>query len=118
MSGTALVYKIFLATELATLIGSGRFDGSPDDARDGFIHLSTAEQVTGTLARHFAEKSDLFLAFCPVERLGTDLKMEPSRGGAKFPHLYRPLFVADITAVVPVPDARDAWHPPLLKPAP
>jgi uncharacterized protein (DUF952 family) len=35
-------------------------------------------------------------------RFGTDLRWEPARGGALFPHLYRPLRLAEVVEVVPL----------------
>ena len=54
-------YKILSADELATLEREGQFAGSADDLRDGYIHLSTAAQLDGTLAKHFAGREDLYL---------------------------------------------------------
>lgn len=65
---------------------AGAFHGSPADARDGFIHLSRAEQIDGTAARHFAGAADLLLVAVREESL--DIRWEPSRGGDLFPHLY------------------------------
>ena len=39
----------------------GRFIGAPIDLSDGFIHLSTAEQLAETLRRYFAGQPDLVL---------------------------------------------------------
>jgi uncharacterized protein (DUF952 family) len=87
--------KIFRAGEWARFRAEGRFEGSADDGRDGFIHLSWPDQVAGTLARHFAGETGLVLARLGV---GDDpaLKLEVSRGGARFPHLYRALLLADV----------------------
>ena len=49
-----LVYKILRAQEWATFEREQVFAGSPDDVRDGFVHLSTADQVAGTAAKYFA----------------------------------------------------------------
>ena len=114
MSPPGLTYKVFRRSELATLIAHGVFDGSEDDLRDGYIHLSTADQVAETLMRHFRDKPMLFLGFCASSRLGDALRMETSRGGALFPHLYRPLLMADLVAIVPIPDEREGWRPPSL----
>ena len=38
-------------------VPTGAFAGSADDLRDGFIHLSTREQLAGTIAKHFAAKA-------------------------------------------------------------
>jgi uncharacterized protein (DUF952 family) len=72
----------------------GAYAGSSDDARDGFIHLSAARQLAGTLAKHFMGQSNLVLITLEADVLGDALKWEPSRGGDLFPHLYTPLPVA------------------------
>lgn len=88
---TAIVYKVLTGVELAVARRVGRYAGSADDLRDGFVHLSTRDQLEGTLAKHFAGRSDLFLLALDADKLGTALRWEPSRGGALFPHLYAPL---------------------------
>ncbi|WP_132542408.1 DUF952 domain-containing protein [Rhodovulum euryhalinum] len=91
-----LIYKIFRRAEWDAFRAAGRSAGAPVDLADGFIHLSTAEQVTVTAERHFAGESDLVLVAVDAARLGAALKWEPSRGGALFPHLYRDLTAADV----------------------
>jgi uncharacterized protein (DUF952 family) len=91
-----LVYKIFRRSEWNAFRAAGATEGAPADLRDGFIHLSTSEQVAGTAARHFAEESDLVLVAVDADRLGADLRWEPARGGALFPHLYRALRLSDV----------------------
>lgn len=82
--------------------GPGETPGAPIDVADGFVHFSTAEQTPETLARHFAGQRDLVLLACEAEAMGDALKWEVSRGGALFPHLYRPLRLSDV-----------AWHRPI-----
>ncbi len=91
-----LVFKIFRRPEWDTLRHSGRTAGAPVDLADGYIHLSTSEQVTETAAKHFDGESDLVLVAVATDRLGKDLKWEASRGGALFPHLYRELTLEDV----------------------
>ena len=91
-----LIYKIFRRPEWDALARDGETLGAPIDLQDGYVHLSTSEQVAETAAKHFAEESDLVLVAVDETRLGEDLKWEPSRGGALFPHLYRPLRMADV----------------------
>lgn len=86
-----LIYKICPASAWREAERRGAYTGSADDARDGFIHFSTAAQVEGTLAKHFAGQTDLFLIAVEAEALGDALKWEPSRGGELFPHLYTAL---------------------------
>jgi uncharacterized protein (DUF952 family) len=96
MGSAMLIFKIFRRSEWEAFRDTGQTDGAPIDLSDGFIHFSTAEQVTETAAKHFATESDLVLVAVPSDPLGSDLKWEASRGGALFPHLYRSLRVNEI----------------------
>jgi pimeloyl-ACP methyl ester carboxylesterase/uncharacterized protein (DUF952 family) len=80
------------------------WEGSADDRRDGFLHLSSAHQVEGTLTRHFAGQDDLLrLTVDPARLPPHALRFEPSRAGMRFPHLYGPLPRAAVTAVTALP---------------
>ena len=92
------VYKVLTADEMAALERDGRFDGSDADKRDGFVHLSTADQLDATVAKHFAGRDDLHLVAVDVEAHGDKLRWEPSRGGEPFPHLYGPLLLETTVA--------------------
>ncbi len=91
-----LVFKIFRRSEWDAFRAAGETRGAPIDLVDGFIHFSTAAQVAETAEKHFAEESDLVLVAFDTARLGPELKWEPSRAGALFPHLYRPLTLAEV----------------------
>lgn len=88
------IYKITPTLEWEDAVRSGLFRGSPVDLRDGYIHFSTAEQIAETAAKHFVGQSDLLLIAVDAGALGANLKWEPSRGGALFPHLYDALPVS------------------------
>lgn len=64
------------------------------DRRDGYIHLSGADQVLDTADRHFAEVADVVALEIPLASVAGAVKYElaPNRG-ALFPHLYGPLAV-------------------------
>jgi uncharacterized protein (DUF952 family) len=96
MESAMLIYKIFRRTEWDDFRAAGETQGAPVDLADGFIHFSTAAQVAETAARHFATESDLVLVALEADRLGQDLRWEPSRGGQLFPHLYRPLRLTEV----------------------
>lgn len=91
-----MIYKVLRADEWAAFQKAGRTEGAPVDLADGFIHLSTAEQLPDTLAKHFAGEDRLVLLACDPEDFGDALKWEVSRGGALFPHLYRGLEAGDV----------------------
>lgn len=86
-----LIYKLCARAEWDSAVAAGSYPGSADDARDGFIHFSTAEQVAATAAKYFAGHTDLVLVEVDGTALGQALRFEPSRGGALFPHLYSAL---------------------------
>ena len=86
------------AEEWAALQAAGRTDGAPVDVADGYVHFSTAEQLATTLARHFAGQDSLILLACEAEALASDLRWEPSRGGALFPHQHGELPVAAVVS--------------------
>lgn len=97
------IYKILPREAWAQALAAGRFEGSPIDLADGFIHFSTAAQAAETARRHFAGQPDLVVIEVEADTLGDGLKWEPSRGGDLFPHLYGPLDVAQVTAVHEAP---------------
>ncbi len=85
---TPTAFKIFTADQWAQFQADGIFAGAPVDLADGYIHLSTAEQLEETLAKHFAGQSGLVIAEIDLSGFGEALKWEASRGGALFPHVY------------------------------
>jgi uncharacterized protein (DUF952 family) len=109
-----LIYKIFRAPEWAALEAAGETAGAPVDLADGYVHFSTAAQVAETAARYFAGEKGLVLVAVDTAATGADLRWEPSRGGALFPHLYRALRMTDVVWHAPLPLV-DGQHrfPPL-----
>lgn len=99
MSGRpATAWKILTAEQWAAFEAEGEFRGAPVDLADGYIHLSTAEQLDETLARHFAGQSGLVLAEIALAPLAEAVRWEVSRGGALFPHVYAPLPISAVVA--------------------
>ena len=96
-----LIYKILRGPEWTAFRAAGVTRGAPVDLADGFIHLSTAEQLPVTAAKHFGGETGLILM--AVQASGLDaLRWERSRGGALFPHLYRPLEADDVVWARPI----------------
>ncbi|MEO0797619.1 MAG: DUF952 domain-containing protein [Pseudomonadota bacterium] len=100
---TATIFKVCSDEAWAEALTTGAFTGSPDDDRDGFIHLSTAEQLHGTLEKHFRDVDDLVLIAFATAPLGDALKWEPSRNNELFPHYYGALPVSAALSVAPLP---------------
>lgn len=107
MTDTTTAYKVLTAPEMAALEADGSFAGAPVDLADGYIHLSTAAQLTETVDRHFAGQDGLHVVAIDLGSFGGSLKWEASRGGAPFPHLYGgPLLLETVIAYGPL--ERDA----------
>ena len=104
-----LIYKIFRANEWAAFEAQGETLGAPIDLSDGFVHFSTGKQAAETAAKHFADVQGLLLLAFDAEAMGAELKWEVSRGGAKFPHLYRALKLDEMLWCKPLPLA-DGQH--------
>lgn len=108
MSSTHLIYKIATETAFAPARGTSGFVGMPIDAKDGYIHFSTAEQLAETLRLHFAGQDDLVLLAVRAGDFGDKLVWETSRGGQLFPHLYGgPLPLASVEWEAPLSVAAD-----------
>jgi len=105
-----IIYKIIDRDEWDATRACGRYTGSRDDKRDGFIHFSTAQQLRETAARHFASQSNLMLLAVDDADLKTALKWEASRGGALFPHLYAVLPLSSVTQSWPLPLNGNGTH--------
>ncbi|EGP09126.1 DUF952 domain-containing protein [Afipia clevelandensis] len=105
-----VIYKICSASAWREAERQGAFRGSADDKRDGFIHFSTASQLPGTVAKHFAGQSGLFLIAVDADALGDALRWEPSRGGELFPHLYGELDTGEVTAIHDLRMRSDGSH--------
>lgn len=100
-------YKVLTGEQMATLERDGSFAGAPVDLEDGYIHLSTADQLTATVDKHFAGQSDLHVAAVDLGSFGESLKWEESRGGQLFPHLYGPLLLETVIAYSPLDRGED-----------
>lgn len=105
-----IIYKICPASAWREAERQGVYRGSADDRRDGFIHFSTAAQVAGTAAKHFAGQSALFLIAVDGDALGDALLWEPSRGGELFPHLYGDLDLGAVCDIFELRTRADGTH--------
>ncbi len=105
MSRPEVAFKVLTEAEMKAL-EAGTFAGAPVDVADGYIHLSTAAQLTETVDKHFAGQSDLWVAEVDLAVLGDAVRWAESRGGQLFPHIYGPLTLDAVVAYSPL--ERDA----------
>ena len=104
MTSSPLIYNIVPASSWQKAQADGAFHGAAIDISDGYIHFSTAEQVKETAAKHFSGQRDLvLLAIDSTSLAPSELKWEPSRGGALFPHLYGTLDPGAVRWARPLP---------------
>ncbi len=110
-----MIYHMCPAETWAEAVAAGRYAGTGDDRRDGFIHFSTAAQLPESARRHRAGQTGLVLIAVEAARLGNRLRWEPARGGELFPHLYGPLLADEAASVEELPLGLDGSHvfPPL-----
>src|SRR5664279_2865566 len=104
------IYKICPASAWREAERQGVYRGSADDARDGFIHFSTAPQVAETARKHFFGQTGLFLIEVDADALGEALRFEPSRNGELFPHLYGELDLGAVLGVHGMQARSDGTH--------
>lgn len=71
------------------------------DIQDGFVHLSTIEQVLETANRYFTVEQNPKILVLKEKNLQDALKWEvvPHRNHQVFPHLYRQLQFEDVLGV-------------------
>ena len=83
-----LIYKILRPAEWQDFEASGRWDGSPDDHRDGFIHCSSRAQLESTAARYFSAEPEFVVVALDTELIPAEIRWEPASNGERFPHVF------------------------------
>ncbi|KZM75094.1 DUF952 domain-containing protein [Nocardia terpenica] len=92
---------------------------APSLDSDGFIHLSTPEQVHVPANLFYAGQRDLVLLWLDPDLLG-DVRFEPGvpagPDGMLFPHLYGPVPVAAVAEVTEYRPGPDGVFPAITPP--
>lgn len=88
-------------------------------AGEGFIHCSKPDQIIDTANRYYAgQKGLLLLAIAPA-RVVPEIRFENLIGGKElFPHVYGPLNLDAVTAVLPFEPGADGRFTRLPENAP
>jgi uncharacterized protein (DUF952 family) len=115
VSVSPLIFHICRREEWETAVPLGRYAGSSQDLKDGFIHFSNAAQLQESARKHRAGQSGLVLIAVDPALLGDSLRWEPSRSGMLFPHVYGGLPISAVSWVRDLPLGPDGQHvfPPL-----
>jgi uncharacterized protein (DUF952 family) len=98
-----------------TVALAARVHAPPSLASEGFLHFSDENQVLESAERHFRGLTDVLLLCVDAGRLTAELRYEfaPARGQL-FPHLYGPLNLDAVTAVLDLPETLDGFTLPPL----
>ena len=83
-----LVYKVCSKDEWDHANLKKFYAGSEIDNEDGFIHLSTKEQLSETVTKHFWGKKNLIIISFSTKKIQDKLEWEVSRNSNLFPHYY------------------------------
>lgn len=82
------VWNDFIITKLPIFRGYG------SDIRDGFIHLSTQEQLYGTFTSKYIEQEKCYFKLLAVDLDTTEnIRWEKAKNGLVYPHAYSGLLV-------------------------
>jgi uncharacterized protein (DUF952 family) len=122
------IYHLARQADWTQALKDGWYEGAAEDRRDGFLHFSTAEQITASADRHRAGEVGLVVLEIILDRLpppdsgGGVLIWEASPArGVLFPHLYGRLSVKAVDRVADLPLVAEsdgmlrhefpAWYP-------
>ncbi len=86
----AIIYHITDKKYFEEQIEAGQYF-SPSFKAEGFIHLSTKNQVENTLQRYYSGKRGLVILQVNPCSFGINLKYEMASNGEMFPHIYGPI---------------------------
>jgi uncharacterized protein (DUF952 family)/catechol 2,3-dioxygenase-like lactoylglutathione lyase family enzyme len=101
---TRWLYHLALADDWQRAIPTGEYRISTRGRTledEGFIHLSTLQQVSGVADRYYADvRADVLLLTVDVTLLDADIRLEvPTGADEAYPHLYGPLPIGTVVAV-------------------
>lgn len=76
--------------------------------QEGFIHTSLPHQLRGVAERFYSDAADLVVLVIDTDRLAVPVRYEaPAQGADEYPHIYGPVPVGAVTAVIPVSRDRE-----------
>lgn len=104
------VYRLATGAEWAEAKKTGRVPLRSIDEKDGYVHLSTRDQLLDTARLHFAGENDLLALEIPLHPIENHVKFElaPKRG-EKFPHLFSSLDVSWVKQALSLVSANDGF---------
>ncbi len=104
------LYKLLSQQEWRQVLEAQALAGFGIDLADGFIHLSSAEQVKETARLYFSGREDLMLVIIDGDCLEDSLRWGESRAGALFPHVYGVIPMAAVLGAEMLPLGAGGEH--------
>jgi uncharacterized protein (DUF952 family) len=125
VAGVSRIYHIAIRADWERALADGAYTRSSVDktlAEEGFIHASQASQVARTANKYYRDvPGDLVLLVIDTGLVGAEVRYEDVPGAElPFPHIYGPLNVGAVLAVVPLtagPDGTFEFPPEAAAPA-
>jgi len=115
----SVIYHIAMAADWEQALAVGEYSTSTRGrtlAEQGFIHASTARQLTGVANSFYQGAPDLLLLVIDAELLTAPLRYDEVPGSAEpFPHIYGPLNTGAVIQALPFPPGPDgtfSFDPP------
>ncbi len=93
-----LIYHVVEASEWARQENQPVYRAASLET-EGFIHLSTKEQVTGVLDRYYRDVPNLLMLHIDADKLVHELRYEQATNNEFFPHVYGPINKDAVVAI-------------------
>ncbi|VAV90972.1 hypothetical protein MNBD_ALPHA06-2056 [hydrothermal vent metagenome] len=106
------LYRLCSLAEWEKVVACGFLKANADDIRDGFIHLSLAEQVEQTAMKFYQQTTDLHLLGIKSAAIREIVRLEAGGSGQNYPHAYGPIARHAIVFARPVPKTNGAYQFP------
>ncbi len=105
----AIIYHISHPAEWTAAQAQGSYTADSLSS-EGFIHCSTPSQIVDTANKYYLGQRGLLLLAIAPARVTAEIRFENLVGGSElYPHIYGPLNLDAVTAVLPFepgPDGR------------
>jgi uncharacterized protein (DUF952 family) len=97
-----MIYHVTQKNDWQQALDNGYYEASSLSS-EGFIHLSSKEQIEGVLYRYYKNKKDLLLLHVDESKLTAPLKYELAPSvNETFPHLYGRLNLDAVVSVMEI----------------
>jgi uncharacterized protein (DUF952 family) len=104
------LYHLCLKEDWSTAQAAEGYYGSQKDKSDGFIHMSTAEQVQRSAGRYYEKNPNLILLEVDPTKVVGEIKWEPSSRGELYAHIYGHIPHDAISNASPLPLDTEGKH--------